>query len=465
MAYDILIVDDEVDICEGISGILEDEGHEPRTANFADDALAQVALRQPALVILDVWLQGSSMDGLQLLEKMKHDHPNMPIVMISGHGTMDMAVSATKMGAYDFIAKPFTSDTLLHTIGRAIDESRLRQENKTLNEMVGGDFFYEIAGTSDAITKVRMDAEKISAMDSRVFITGASGTGQNLLARLIHRQSARAEMPFVTLRCASLSEKDLEPRLLGVEAKGAEGRRIGALEEAHGGTLLLDEVTDMSLDLQRKMARILHNTKFKRLGGEHDVDVNVRIMATSSKNVQALIEEQLFSEDLYYRLNVSSIVMPSLKNRKEDIPALAEAMIDLFSRRQGVPVVKLGTGGQSALLDYDWQGNLLELNNVVEKILLGSKSDSISALDIQKALSGSSPSRDAKVAQQNTISTAVMEEPLKRARELFEIDYFMYQLKRFDGNISRTADFVGMDRAALHRKLKGLGIDVKSLVS
>ena len=465
MAYDILIVDDEVDICEGISGILEDEGFEPRTANFADDALAQVALRQPALVILDVWLQGSSMDGLQLLEKMKHDHPNMPIVMISGHGTMDMAVSATKMGAYDFMAKPFTSDTLLHTIQRAIEESRLRHENKTLNEMVGGDFFYEIAGNSDAISKVRQEAEKISEMDSRVFITGASGTGQNLLARLIHRQSARSEMPFVTLRCATLSEKDLEPRLLGTEAKGTEGRRIGALEEAHGGTLLLDEITDMSLDLQRKMARILHNTKFKRIGGENEVDVNVRIMATSSKNVRALIEEQLFSEDLYYRLNVSSIEMPSLKNRKEDIPALAEAMIDLFSRRQGVPVVKLGTGGQTALRDYDWQGNLLELNNVVEKILLNSKSDSISAMDIQKALSGSASPSDAKGSGAGGLSTEIMEHPLKRARELFETDYFMYQLKRFDGNISRTADFVGMDRAALHRKLKGLGIDVKSLVS
>lgn len=461
MAYDILIVDDEQDICTGVAGILEDEGYAPRTATTSAMALNEVKKRQPALVILDVWLQGSDMDGLQILTHLKRHHPDMPVVMISGHGTMEMAVSATKMGAYDFISKPFNSDVLLHTIDRAIDDSRLRYENKVLQEIAGIDVLYEISGTSSAITAVRELVDDTAQTDARVFISGESGAGQTLLARIIHSQSSRANNPFVVLPCSRLTEEDLESQLFGVESVGDAPRQVGVLEQAHGGTLVLDEVTDMSPELQRKMVRILHSTKFQRLGGDTMVEVNVRVMSTTAKDIQALIEAKEFSADLYSRLNLVHIPMPSLSERAEDIPTLAEHMLDLLVRRRGYAPKTISPTAMMALRNHTWDGNLWELDNTVERLLMHAKTSEIGADDVNAVLSGQSDGGAVDTGVDNGNLDACMAHPLKQARELFEIDYFTFQLKRFDGNISRTAEFVGMDRAALHRKLKGLAIGTK----
>ena len=457
MAAEILIVDDESDIRMQIAGILEDEGFETREAANSSQAYAAVAARQPALVILDVWLNASEHDGLQILENIKLDHPNLPIIMISGHGTFDMAVSATKIGAYDFISKPFKTDVLLHTIERALGEAKLRRENEELQKLAGGGI-RDLVGESAQIQEVRKAVEKVAPTESRVMITGAPGTGKSLVARLIHQNSARADGPFVVLNCASLETETLDSALFGVESTEENSRKIGVLEEAHGGTLLLDEVADMSLETQGKIVRVLHSQKFQRLGGNTWVDVNVRVLATSNQDLTDLIEQGAFREDLYYRLNVVPLAMPSLSARRGDIPELVTFMMGRSATAKGRSVRKLGEDALAALQGYGWPGNVWELGNVLERLLIlapGGPEELIGADSVTAALSESE--EDSLVGWGN--AAEVMSLPLREAREAFERDYLLFHLTRFGGNISRTAEFVGMDRAALHRKLKGLGMN------
>jgi len=455
MAHDILIVDDEDDIRFQIAGILEDEGYGTRDAANSAGAMEEVLHRQPSLVILDVWLAESELDGLQLLEAFRSDHPDVPVVMISGHATFDMAVSATKMGAYDFLTKPFKSDVLLHTVGKAIDASRLRRENRDLRAQVGASK-NELIGSSGAIHDVLRTVERIAPTESRVLISGPPGVGKGVVARLIHEGSNRTEGPFLRLSCSGLNGKDLDVELFGAESNNGAGRAIGALEEAHGGTLLLDEVAELPYDTQGKLVRVLHSQRFQRLGGGNWVDVNVRVIASTNRDLQAAMAAGLFREDLFYRLNVVPIEVPPLSARREDIPELAGYLMERSASAKGRTPRELSDGALAALQGHEWPGNGWELLNVVERLLLlapGDQGEPIRADAIADAI-GASNEESGGWDQAHE----VMNQPLREAREAFERKYLVFHLTRFGGNISRTAEFVGMDRAALHRKLKSLGV-------
>jgi len=454
MAHDILIVDDEADIRMQIAGILEDEGYEPREAGNSAQALEAVARRQPALVILDVWLAGSDLDGLQILEQVKRNHPALPVIMISGHGTFDMAVSATKKGAYDFISKPFKTDVLLHTVTRAIEESRLRRENESLRRLSGAATLEDLVGASPAMQEVRRAIEKVAGADSRVLISGPAGAGKGAIARVIHAKSHRSGGPFVQLNCAGLQAETLESALFGLEASDDRPREVGVLEQAHGGTLLLDEVADMPLDTQAKIVRVLHSQRFQRVGGAQTVEVNVRVLSTTAKDLQALMEKGAFREDLFYRLAVVPMTAPPLSERRQDIPALAEHFMKQAAAAKGRVARRLGDGAITALQGHSWPGNVWEVMNVIERLLLdGGAADEIGAEAVVQAIG------EGGRADGGWDPAEVMNRPLREAREAFEKEYLLFHLTRFGGNISRTAEFVGMDRAALHRKLKGLGVN------
>jgi two-component system nitrogen regulation response regulator NtrX len=459
MAHDILIVDDEADIRMQIAGILEDEGYQTRQASNSAEALAAVASRQPSLMILDVWLANSEYDGIQILEIVRRDHPSLPVVMISGHGTFDMAVSATKKGAYDFISKPFKTDVLLLTIERALSESRLRHENEALRRQSPYAVLDNLVGSSPAIAEVLRAIDKVAETDSRVMISGPPGSGKGAAARVLHSRSLRKDGRFVVLNCASLTEETLEVALFGAEASNGVPRRIGVLEEAHGGTLLLDEVADMDAPTQQKMVRVLHTRQFQRVGGVHTVEVNARVLATTSKDLRALIEEGAFREDLYYRLNVVPLSIPPLARRREDIPKLAKHFMERSAAARGRSARVLAEDALTALQGHDWPGNVWELANVVERLLLmapGGSGEPIHADAVSQAIGES----ETAVSRWDR-APEVMSLPLREAREAFEREYLVFHLSRFGGNISRTAEFVGMDRAALHRKLKGLGVSTQ----
>ena len=451
MIADILIVDDETDIRIQIAGILEDEGFSTRQAINSSEALAAVAARQPSLVILDVWLNNSNYDGMQILEIIKRDHPTLQVIMISGHGTLDMAVNATKTGAYDFISKPFKTDVLLHTINRALREAKLKRENNQLRKRIDDGVEERIVGKSSLIQEKLKIIEKTSLTDSRVFITGASGSGKSLSARIIHNLSARHNKEFTILNCATLSPDSFEKALFGVESNKKFPRKIGLLEESHGGTLLLDEIADMPIKTQAKIVRILHHQRFKRVGGNTWVEVDVRVIATSNRNIKQLINDNLFREDLYYRLNVVPIEMPDLCQHREDIPELSMYFMQKLSNNKGRVAIDFYDEAMTMLQGYHWPGNMWELINVIERLLLlpvDVKEKKINADDISKALG---------VVASDTSNDAI-KQPIREARESFEREYLIFHLTRFNGNISRTAEFIGMDRAALHRKLKSLNI-------
>jgi len=458
MANEILIVDDEPDIRMLIEGILEDEGYAVRQAADSDAALAAFRMRRPSLVILDIWLQGSRLDGLGILKALMSEEPHVPVVMISGHGTIETAVAAIQIGAYDFIEKPFKSDRLLLIIRRALEAARLAQENAELRLRAG--YESNLTGHSPAITTLRAAVERVAPTGSRVLISGPAGSGKEVAARMVHARSRRADGPFVALNCATLNPARFEEELFGVEAGPdalASPRRAGVLERAHGGTLLLDEVSDMPLETQGKIVRALQDQTFERLGGSSRVKVDVRVLATTNRDLQAEISSARFREDLYYRLAVVPIRMPSLKERREDVPDLARYFLERSAETSGMPGRELSTDALTALQAYDWPGNVRQLRNLMDWLLImapGGTADSIRAEMLPAEISQGAP------ALLNFDPTAdLMGLPLREARDLFETQYLQAQLLRFGGNISRTAGFVGMERSALHRKLKQLGVN------
>jgi len=460
MAHDILIVDDEADIRALIAGILDDEGYSTREAGSSDAAIEAMGARRPSLAILDIWLQGSALDGLGILEAFKRDHPEVPVVMISGHGNIETAVQAIHQGAYDFIEKPFKSDRLLLVVERAIEAARLRRENQELRLRAGPGG--ELVGNSPFVGQVRQLVDKVAPTNSRVLVTGPAGSGKEVVARLIHTRSRRAGGPFVVLNCAAMHPDRMESELFGTE-HGVDGpdspRKIGTFEQAHGGTLLLDEVADMPLETQGKIVRVLQDQTFERLGGGKRVEVDVRVVATTNRDLQTEMAGGRFREDLYYRLNVVPVKVPPLRDRREDIPNLARHFMQLAATAAGVQPRPLGEDAMAALQAYDWPGNVRQLRNIVDWLLIMAPGDARETIRAEMLPTEIGAITPAVLRWEK--SSEIMTLPLREARELFEREYLLAQVNRFAGNISRTAAFVGMERSALHRKLKLLGVNTE----
>jgi two-component system nitrogen regulation response regulator NtrX len=455
MSSDILIVDDEADIRELVAGILQDEGHGTRTAKNSDEALAAIAARRPSLVFLDIWLQGSKLDGLQLLASIKQEHAEVPVVMISGHGNIETAVSAIKLGAYDFIEKPFKADRLVLVASRSLETFRLKREVRELKQLAPQPT--TLVGNSTAINQLRQTIEKVAPTNSRILIVGPSGAGKELAARTIHALSGRAQGPFVVINAAAMLPERMEEELFGVEASnGAHGRKVGALEEAHGGTLFIDEIAEMPRETQNKILRVLVDQTFQRVGGSARVSVDVRIVSSTGRNLEADVSAGRFREDLYHRLSVVPIRVPPLAERREDVPVLVEYFIEQISHATGLPKRRVGEDAIAVLQSHDWPGNVRQLRNNVERlmILAGGDPDAvINANMLPQDVGSMVPSMP-----NGNGGEQLMGLPLRDAREVFEREYLLAQISRFGGNISRTAEFVGMERSALHRKLKALGI-------
>src|SRR5256884_3318262 len=456
MASDILIVDDEADIRDLVAGILDDEGFGTRTARDSDSALTEIANRRPNLVFLDIWLQGSKLDGLQLLEHIKKDNADLPVVMISGHGNIETAVAAIKRGAYDFIEKPFKSDRLILVATRALETSRLKREVKELKQLAPAASV--LTGRSACMNQLRQTIDRAAKANSRIMIVGPSGSGKELVARTLHNASSRADGPFVVINAAAITPERMEVELFGVEqTHGEQPRKAGALEEAHGGTLFIDEVADMPRETQNKILRVLVEQSFQRVGGTAKVQVDVRIISSTARNIEAEIAAGKFREDLYHRLSVVPIRVPPLAERREDIPNLIEYFMDQISLATGLPRRLIGEDAMAVLQSHDWPGNVRQLRNNVERlmILAGGEPDAVINADMLPQDVGSMvPSMPSDNGGEHLMGL-----PLREAREVFEREYLVAQISRFGGNISRTAEFVGMERSALHRKLKALGID------
>ena len=452
MALDILVVDDEPDIRELIAGVLGDEGYSVRTAATAEAALEEVRTRTPRLVVLDVWLQGSGMDGLSLLKYLKSIDPLLPVIVISGHGNIETAVAAIRRGAYDFIEKPFKTDRLLHLIDRAIESAALKYENATLRNRAGDDERW--IGHSNAAANLRASIEKVAPTNSRVMITGPAGVGKELAARLIHRNSLRENGPFIVVNAATIAPDQMEIALFGEEDAQGRTTRIGLFEKAHLGTLLLDEVADMPPGTQSKILRVLTEQRFQRVGGRSDVSVDVRVMSATTKDLKQEIEESRFREDLYYRLNVVPLRVPSLAERRDDIADLVDYFIARIADSSGLTPRTFSQEAMAVLQSMEWPGNIRQLRNVVERILILSPSDSSRPVSVDELPRDvGSNVQTAKAGSADLVGLS-----LRDAREQFEREYLALQITRFNGNISRTAEFIGMERSALHRKLKALGV-------
>ncbi|MGB3722666.1 MAG: sigma-54 dependent transcriptional regulator [Pacificimonas sp.] len=450
MPLDILVIDDEEDIRDLVAGVLEDEGYEARTAGNSDDALSAIAERRPALVVLDVWLQGSRLDGIELLDVIKQRDASLAVIIISGHGNIETAVAAIKRGAYDFIEKPFQAEELLLTVGRATETERLRRENEDLRGRVGIET--DLIGESTAIANVRATLKRAAPTGSRVLIEGPPGSGKEIAARLLHDWSTRASGPFITVSSARLHPDRMEEALFGVE-EGDGTARVGLFEQAHGGTLFLDEVADMPLTTQGKILRVLTDQVFTRVGGSRAVKVDVRVVSSTSRVLAEEIACERFREDLYYRLAVVPLELPSLEERREDISALANHFLSRFASERGIATPKLAEDAIAALQSYEWPGNVRQLRNIIERILILAPPEKLTTID-GAALPPEVVQGPGDVAQGE--GRSIMGSPLREAREAFEREYLRVQIKRFSGNISRTASFVGMERSALHRKLKAL---------
>jgi two-component system nitrogen regulation response regulator NtrX len=453
MASDILIVDDEEDIRGLVAGILDDEGHETRTAHDSDSALASIADRVPRLVFLDIWLQGSRLDGLALLDEIKKLHPDLPVIMISGHGTIETAVSAIKRGAYDFIEKPFKADRLILIAERALETFRLKREVSDLKKRTGETF--DLIGRSAAMNHLRSTIERVAPTNSRIMVIGPSGSGKELVARAIHALSSRSNGPFVTLNAATITPDRMEIELFGTEANGAE-RKVGALEEAHRGILYIDEIADMPRETQNKILRVLVDQQFERVGGTKRVKVDVRIISSTARDVEKMIAEGRFREDLYHRLAVVPVVVPALSERREDISELVEHFMKQMGAQAGIRPRRLGEDALAVLQAHNWPGNVRQLRNNIERLMIlarGDDDDAPITADLLPAEIG-----DVMPRAPNQSDQHIMALPLREAREMFEKEYLLAQINRFGGNISRTAEFIGMERSALHRKLKSLGV-------
>jgi two-component system nitrogen regulation response regulator NtrX len=454
MAMDILVVDDEADIGELVCGILEDEGYGARTARDADSALAAIALRRPNLIFLDIWLQGSRLDGLELLNEIKAQHPDVPVVMISGHGNIETAVAAIKRGAYDFIEKPFNADRLVMVAERALETLRLKRELKELKQLTPHG--RAMVGRSSSVQQLKATIERVGPTNSRILIVGPSGSGKELTARMIHAASSRANGPFVVLNSAAITPDRLEFELFGVEAGEGRERLRGALEEAHGGTLFLDEIADMPRETQNRVLRVLVEQTFSRVGSAEKVSVDVRIISSTARNLEEEISKGRFREDLYHRLSVVPIRVAPLAERREDIPDLVEFFVDSISQTTGLPRRPIGEDAMAVLQSHDWPGNVRQLRNNVERLLIlagGDPEATITASMLPPDVGALVPS-----LPNGNGGEHLMGLPLREAREVFEREYLAAQINRFGGNISRTAEFVGMERSALHRKLKALGV-------
>ncbi len=454
MNLDILVVDDERDIRELVAGVLEDEGYEARTAADSDSALEAIATRRPSLVLLDVWLQGSRLDGLDVLDEIKRRDPSLPVLVISGHGNLDTAVAAIRRGAADFIEKPFEADRLLLMVQRATENERLRREVATLRVSAGLE--EDLTGTSSAINNVRATLKRVAQTGSRVLITGGAGIGKEVAARLLHSWSQRASAPFVVVSAARMTPERVEEELFGVE-EGGDLVRPGLLEQAHGGTLFLDEIADMPIATQGRILRVLTDQSFSRVGGQRVVKVDVRVVSATARELTDEIAEGRFREDLFYRLNVVPVHLPPLADRREDIPALVEHFAAQYASARRVRTPEIAPETIAALQAYDWPGNVRQLRNVVERTIILAPGDRIGRIDVDLL------PPEVMGADQDSAGgfsdPAIMGAPLREARETFEREYLRVQIRRFSGNISRTASFIGMERSALHRKLKLLGIN------
>ncbi len=453
MASDILVVDDEADIRNLVAGLLEDEGHETRMAGDSDSALAEISDRRPSMIFLDIWLQGSKLDGLELLDVIQEQHPGLPVVVISGHGNIETAVSAIRRGAYDYIEKPFKADRLILIAERALETAGLRKQVKELERKTPD--MPDMIGTSASMSQLRSNIDKVAQTNSRIMIIGPSGSGKEMVARAIHQQSNRANGPFVVINAAAITADNMETELFGVESSNGQEAKVGALEEAHNGTLLLDEVAEMPKDTQNKILRVLVEQKFERVGGNKKVAVDVRVLSSTSIDLEERIAEGEFREDLFHRLAVVPIQVPSLSDRREDIRPLIEAFMSQIEAQTGVKACRIGQDAMAVLEAHSWPGNLRQLRNNVERLMILNRGDDEEAVTADK-LPGEISDMLPKTPGMG--DDHIMSMPLREAREVFERDYLLAQITRFGGNISKTAAFVGMERSALHRKLKSLGL-------
>jgi two-component system nitrogen regulation response regulator NtrX len=460
MALDILIIDDEDDIRDLIAGILEDEGYEARQAHDADSALNEIARRRPSLVFLDIWMQGSRLDGLQLLDLFQAQHPDMPVVMISGHGNVETAVSAIKRGAYDYIEKPFKIDRLLLITQRAMEATRLKNEVETLKERTNSHAI-DLVGTSPALQQVRGVIEKSAPTNSRIFISGASGTGKGLCARLIHQRSSRADAPFIEINVSLYAPDEVPVVLFGRETREKAGgvrTEVGAFERAHGGTLYLSEISTLPQAAQGQLLRTLVENRFNRVGGQVTVPIDVRVISSSSQNLAQFIDDGTFRSDLFHRLAIVPLNITPLRERREDIPALVGLFLEQISRMHSLQRLTIGDDAIAVLQAQDWPGNARQLRNSIERLLILVKDQAPANGVITAGMLPSDIGEVLPTVGDTDASAHLMSLPLRDAREVFERQYLMAQIERFGGNISKTAEFVGMERSALHRKIKSLGL-------
>jgi two-component system nitrogen regulation response regulator NtrX len=455
MALEVLVVDDEADIRELVSGVLEDEGYTVRTAGDSTQTLEAFEERRPSMVLLDVWLQGSRLDGIQLLQEIKRRDPTVPVLMISGHGNLDTAVAAVREGAIDFIEKPFEAERLLYLVDRATDTERLRRENESLRRQVGHEEL--LHGTSVAINTVRATLKRVAPTGSRVLISGPAGVGKEIAARMIHNWSPRAKAPFVVLPAAMMSPDRVEEELFGSEIDGVV--RPGQLEHAHGGTLFLDEIAEMPLTTQGKILRVLTDQSYHRIGGQRPDKVDVRVLSATSRNLADEIAAGRFREDLFYRLNVVPVRIPPLRERREDLPEMVDYFLARFAAERYMPTPSISEEAMAALQAHDWPGNVRQLRNIIERTIILAPGDRVSCIEVDLLPPEVLENQNAMGGP--TAAVAIMGSPLREARESFEREYLKIQIRRFSGNISRTASFIGMERSALHRKLKALGIGDK----